>query len=176
MKVRLGTLKELIRECLHESTWAERRKRQRSMGEIEEADGGWFDNVLSKAKEVAMTDIGGPEGFLSPADRVSRNVRPKKGPSSDFLKWQEQQKKKKSVSETGSYYGKTASAKGSIMGGNGQKPEGMTCSCGDPECHGCENAAENDWRGEQNSDWEYIELDEPAPMCWCGDRDCSHYE
>lgn len=43
----------------------------------------------------------------------------------------------KKVSETGAYYGKTASAKGAIMGGNGQKDPDQTSACGDPMCTGC---------------------------------------
>ncbi len=158
MRIKLGELRKIIKETLDET-----RPWGREVGaEWDEPDGGWFDNVLSKAKAVAMTDLGGPEGFLSPADRIHKNAGPKKGPSDEFKKWQEKRNKKQEVSETGAYYGKTAPARGVVLGGNDQEDPKMVSACGDPSCNGCE--------------YDPPEYDEPPVMCWCGDRDCSHYE
>jgi hypothetical protein len=135
--------------------------------ELDETD-GWFDNLMSKIKKLAMTDVGGPEGFLSPSDKAARHGKTKSGPSDDFRKWQEKRNKKQEVSETGAYYGKVAPARGAIMGGNDQKDPAMVRSCGYPGCPGCE---------EDYSDWEGpADIGEQPVMCWCGDRDCSHYE
>lgn len=205
MKIKLGELRQIIREALQETRpwgrevgaeWDEgpegdawdkaeyyRKKRAEAAkkkaaarahalatvpqpekkNELDETE-GWLDSVVSKAKKLAMTDVGGPEGFLSPADKATRNAGTKKGPSDEFRKWQEKRNKKQEVSETGAYYGKTAPARGAILGGNGQKEEEWFCPCGEPDCPGCEY------------DDRPIEYDEPPVMCWCGDRDCSHYE
>ncbi len=134
---------------------------KKNEGELDEK-GSWLSNTLDKAKKIAMMDVGGPEGVLTPAGTVTRNTKTKGGPSDEFKKWQEKQSKKE-VSETGAYYGKTAPAHGVPLGGNGQKASGLTSACGDPKCPGCEEDGSYD-------------RDEPPVMCWCGDRDCSHYE
>lgn len=201
MKIKLGTLKAVIREALNETRpwgrevgaeWDEGpegdrhdraeyykklaaqkaaakkaaleklKQMSQSPKKVDETDGGWLSSVADKAKKLAMMDMGGPEGILTPADRIARNTKPRSGPSDDFKKWQEKRNKKE-VSETGAYYGKTAAAQGVPLGGNGQKAPGLTSACGDPKCPGCEEDGSYD-------------RDEPPVMCWCGDRDCSHYE
>lgn len=138
--IRLGSLRKIIKETLSET-----RPWGREIGA--EWDEGPEDDrhnrtafLRKKAKKRTVKKA--PTPLPSPT------------PASD---------NKKEVSETGAYYGKTASAQGVPLGGNGQKSPNLTSACGDPKCQGCEEDPP-------------LERDEDPVMCWCGDRDCSHYE
>ncbi len=51
----------------------------------------WLDHIVSKAKKLALTDVGGPEGVLTPIDRVAQNSTPKTRRGDDFKKWKSKQ-------------------------------------------------------------------------------------
>jgi hypothetical protein len=44
--------------------------------ELDEIELGWLRAAADKMKDVALTDIGGPEGFLSPTNKATTNGKP----------------------------------------------------------------------------------------------------
>lgn len=68
-------------------------------GDLSENDfAAWLKKTASKVKDVAMTDVGGPEGFLAPSEKTQRHGKASKGgESDDFRAWKEKQRKSESL-------------------------------------------------------------------------------
>lgn len=62
--------------------------------DLDEIELGWLKQAASKVKDIAMTDVGGPEGILSPSDRAAKHGKTSNGPSNDFKKWQQKRAQK----------------------------------------------------------------------------------
>ncbi len=67
--------------------------------DLDEIELGWLKQAASKVKDIAMTDVGGPEGFLSPSDRASKHGKTDKGgESEEYAAWKQQHANKKTES------------------------------------------------------------------------------
>lgn len=60
----------------------------RSTEDLDEVELGWLRAAADKVKDVALTDVEGPEGFLSPAGKATAHGKPKAAPGDDFKAWQ----------------------------------------------------------------------------------------
>ncbi len=66
--------------------------------ELDEVELGWLRAAADKVKGLAMTDVGGPEGFLSPSDKAQRNGTPSSGKeSSEFAAWKAKRRSNESL-------------------------------------------------------------------------------
>lgn len=70
----------------------------RSTEDLDEVELGWLRAAADKVKDVALTDIGGPEGFLSPADKATAHGKPrgKDAESDEFRSWKSKRAKNES--------------------------------------------------------------------------------
>jgi len=78
------------RSAAAEKSRRDAKKSRYDQVDIDEADiGGWLKKAAGKVKDIAMTDVGGPEGVLGKSDRAQKHGKAKGGESDAFRAWKE---------------------------------------------------------------------------------------
>lgn len=112
-KAQMGTLQQFVQQ-------------QEQPKLASEKDSGFLGDLASKAKSIALTDVGGPKGVLTPIGQAAANAATKaKKPGADFAAWQAKQRLKAAAAclkekDSGAFDG--------FMGGAGKALGGLVSS------------------------------------------------